>query len=392
MYRVIGDLSPQTILYSFPLSAFSGKLRSFLTKSGIEFEERFASDPRYAAGIVPAIGYTVVPALQLPDGTLLQDSTDAMLHLERAGLVKHSLMPTTPVLCAVAHLLNFIGTIGLLKPGMHYRWSFLDQQRRFLETEFADAVSSELPPAERDGKISEIMGFFKGYCPALGINEASIPLIESSWLDCLDLMNDHFSAYPYLLGDVPTIADCGLMTFVYPHLSRDPCPALVTKTRAPMVARWTERMNRREWFDGRFPNAAPALPANDEPPETLIPLLAHFFRDAWPEIQATIAAYNRWLDEQSRLSSGDPLDRDGTHGARPLCGEIEYEFRGARLRGVGLIEIVYQFQIFTEVLATLTPPDRRRFDALLDRSEGQNLIAQKPAKHIKYEFYQYLLA
>ena len=61
------------VLYGMPGSLYTAKVRAYLRKQRIEFEERAAGDPRFMNEILPQIGRWIVPVVQLPDGTLLQD-------------------------------------------------------------------------------------------------------------------------------------------------------------------------------------------------------------------------------------------------------------------------------------------------------------------------------
>jgi len=147
MYRTTGKTHRKPIFWSAPASAFSGKMRGFIIKSGLDVEERFASEKRFQQEILPLIGYYVVPVIELEDGTLLQDTTEAIAYFEHRGALclQRSLIPQSPLLKATAHLLNFLGTDGFHKPGMHYRWSYEDRQQAFLDTAFADFVPP-IPP------------------------------------------------------------------------------------------------------------------------------------------------------------------------------------------------------------------------------------------------------
>ena len=103
----------------------------------------------------------------------------------------------------------------------------------------------------------------------MGIYAATIPAIEAAYLDLLDVLDEHFLHHPYLLGGRPSMADFGLMAGLYAHLSRDPVPSALMKSRAANVYRWTERMNLANIDDGEFPEAGDTYPADDALPGTL---------------------------------------------------------------------------------------------------------------------------
>lgn len=392
MYRTTGKSHSKIIMWSAPLSAYSGKMRAYLTKAGIDFEERYPVDPRYPAEIMPQIGYYVVPVLEMPDGTLMQDTSDAFLQLEKLPGVT-SLIPPTPVQRALSSLINFFGTDAFLKPGMHYRWSVIDQQRHWLETSFLDFVPGTMNREESRSLADKIMTFYNAYCPELGISAETIPAIEESWLDCMDIMDRHFSVHPYLLGGRPSIGDCGLMTFFYPHLARDPVPATLMKNRAPHLYRWTERMNRTLLGDGGFTHVAPEFHPADEVPETLLPFLEYLFADAGPEVVATIKAFNKMLDTHPELAAGDSLTLPGgPQTAHPPAGYIEYQLRGTPIRRQALVDTVYQHQQVLKEIDALGNASKSRLTALIERTGGEAWLNARPDRPIKYEHYTYRLA
>ena len=75
-------MDPYT-LFAMPASLYSGKARSYLRTHRIDYVERAPGDARYTDDVVPAIGRWIIPVLQTPDGTLVQDTVDIIDHLER---------------------------------------------------------------------------------------------------------------------------------------------------------------------------------------------------------------------------------------------------------------------------------------------------------------------
>jgi len=373
MYRTTGKSHSKLIMWGAPLSAYSGKMRAYLTKAGIDYEERYPVDPRYPAEIMPQIGYYVVPVIELPDGTLMQDTSDAFVQLEKTpGATR--LVPPTPVQAALSSLINFFGTDAFLKPGMHYRWSVIDQQRHFLETSFLDFVPGTTDPEQSRSLADNIMAFYNAYCPELGITPDTIPAIEASWINCLDIMDRHFAVHPYLLGGRPSLGD-------------------LMKNRAPHVYRWTERMNRNLLGDGRFTQVAPEFYPDDEVPETLLPFLAFLFADAAPEVVATIGAFNRWLEAHPELGPGDNLILPGGPAtAHPTCGQIEFQLRGTPIRRQALVDTVYQHQQVLKEIDALGNASKARLMSVIEHAGGEAWLNARLTRPIKYELYNYLLA
>jgi glutathione S-transferase len=391
MYRNTGKTHDKPILWGAPCSFYSGKTRSYFIKKGIAYQELFGSHPRYEQEILPLIGYLVVPVVELTDGTLIQDTTDTIVHLEEK-VPEPALIPKTPVQKAVAWLIGFFGSEALLKPGMHYRWSYLDEQRPFLEAAFGRALSGHRDMKRQREQVAPVMEYFGGFLKNLGVTPQTIPVIEASYKDLLDLLNDHFLHYPYILGGRPSLADFGLVAPLFAHLARDPYPSMLMKNRAPHVFRWTERMNQAGFTDGEFPDLAPDFLPKDELPETLEPILRYFFTDCGPEVMGMIACYNAWIETHPALPSGAVIQGDHeAPTAHPSLGWFDFELRGVPIHRRDYVDAVYHFQRVLDVVAGLDGEGREGLGEIVDRAGGRELLAARPVRRIKSENYKFVL-
>lgn len=380
------------ILWAARGSLYSGKARSYLIKKGIEYREISNSNPRFMEEVVPLIGHVAIPVTELPDGTLIQDTTDTILHFE-ATVAAPALIPTSPLQHTVAWILGCFGSESMWKLGLHYRWTYLEEQRPFIEALFGRSVSSAKSAAERLQAAAPVMAKFGGKLRELGVTKETIPSMEASYEELLDLLNEHFFQYPYLMGGRPSLADFGLIAPFYAHLARDPYPSNHMKNRAPNVFRWTERMFEQGFFDGEFSELAPEFLPNDALPESLIPILAYFFRDFSAEFIAMVESYDNWGATQANDASGariqDPQEPGTTH---PSLGWIEFECRGVRHRRRDSIDIVYHLQRVFDVVDQLEGTARQAYEALLKETGGEALMAVRPARRIDYDCYHYVLA
>jgi glutathione S-transferase len=103
------------VLWGSPHSYYTGKIRSYLIKKGVPYREVMPAHPEFATRVVPGIRHFVVPALETPDGRLIQDTTDMIEHLERE-FPDPIMIPESPVQKAVAWLLGAFGSEALLPP------------------------------------------------------------------------------------------------------------------------------------------------------------------------------------------------------------------------------------------------------------------------------------
>ena len=77
--------------------------------------------------------------------------------------------------------------------------------------------------------------------------------------------------------------------------------------------------------------------------------------------------------------------------AQPLLDQYEYEIRGVRFQRVEFIDAMYHFQRVLDVIGSLDKNSQRRFDDLVQRTGGSELIVMRPARRLKSEYYRFVL-
>lgn len=341
-------------LFGMPGSLYTARARSYLIKQRIDFEEAIPADPAWPA-ITQAIGRWIIPVLVLPDGRMIQDGVAIIDHYESQG-VRRSAYPETPVHRAVAHLFELYGAEGMLRPAMHYRWSFDTDNLAFLRRDF---MSGLMPAATGDAKEAIFLaasGRMRKAAASFGVSEATAPAIEASYLAFLGLLDAHLADYPYLLGGRPTIGDYGLIGPLYAHLARDPVPAAIMKSGYFHVWRWTERMNAAQALLGGHAARGEALIADDAVPETLKALMRFVAEDFLPELAAHVDFANSWLADRPVLVAGtNGLDNPGARG----IGTAGFEWRGHALSTAVL---PYRFWMLDRLQAAVGDSARLLFE------------------------------
>ena len=322
------------ILYGAPHSLYTGKTRSYLRKQGISYVER-AADPRFRTEIVPAIGRGIIPVIELPDGTLVQDTADIMDHFERAGsaLTAYPSGPRQRVLALIAEL---YAVVGLTRHAMHYRWTHAAEQETFLTDAFTGGSGAS------DARA--VMMRMQSYLPMLGVTADTAPLIEASYGTLLDLLEAHFASHPYLFGGQPSVGDYGLLGPLFAHLGRDPVPADIMKRRAPKVARWIERMNAPDPDMPEYGNYPAAYLPDDEIPATLAPLYRHMANELFPELTDKLRMIERFVGETDP-QAGAPVT-DKPH--RRIIGSVDTSFRGVPVQSGVQPYMLYLWQRVTD--------------------------------------------
>jgi glutathione S-transferase len=345
-------------LYGMPGSLYTAKARSYLRKQGLELVERIPADPKFSGEILPAIGRWIIPVVQTPDGTIVQDGMEIIDHIEARGAATLSAYPADPVGKVIALLFELFGGEGLLRPAMHYRWNFDADNLAFLERDFMCGLNPTASGEDRSRIFAQSSGRMRKAAASFGVNPDTYGAVEASYLDFLARLDAHFALYPYLLGDRPTVGDYGLIGPLHAHLSRDPHPSHIMKARAHNVWRWVERMTTRDADDGEFL-------ARDQKPEpalrsaTLAALLAFIAEDYLPEVEAMTRFLTGWLADKTEAElTAVPIARG--------VGRTSFAWRGHELTvGVAPYRMLL-LQRVQDAARSLAPSDSAKLHSLLD--------------------------
>ena len=247
---------------------------------------------------------------------MIRDTSAIIDHFEeRSG---YAFSPITPKQRFFSRLFDVIGAEGMVRPGMHCRWNFDDENKAFLIEQ-----TRMMLPKGMDGLDDIIKAAHEQTRAAtrkFGVNPETYGVIEELYAEQLAAYNRHFSEYPYLLGGRPCIRDFGLMIFLHPHLGRDPKPLSIMQRDGIAVLRYTERMNKRDADGVEFPGWEETYLDGDEIPETLIDLARVMAEDFVPETLAAAEAINAWLAQQGDVS-GETIERGVGFGDFKLRGK-----------------------------------------------------------------------
>ncbi len=381
------------IFYGLQLSLYAGKVRSYLRKKRLPFLERETWHPGFAAAAA-RVATAKQPMIETPDGEIIQDTTEIIDFLE-ARHPGASVYPEGPVQGLVALLFELYGDEGLMKPAMHYRWNFPEDNDDFLMAEFGRGLSpAQLAADGEPGRQGPEAGLALAaglretmrnqVIPELGVTAESAPAIEAAYEDLLDRLEDHFHAHPYLLGGRPSIGDFGMIAPLYAHLGRDPHPLDLMKRRAPSCHRWVERMNVSDSGMAEFPDVPEAFLPGDEVPETLLPILALMAQDYMPELLGIVAFVNRWVADQPEVAFGSAFPASTrVMGTSAPLGSHRVTLRGVKIELAVQHYSIWMLQRVLDHYHGLDPEDRRRADDLLAPTGLAPLLAARPARRIE---------
>ena len=353
-------MSEMHTLYAITHSLYSGRARAYLIKQGIPFQELSTGHESFKADVLPRARLPTIPTLVTPAGKVIRDGAAIIEHFEAAS--GRPCLPPGPKQQVVSALFDVIGTDGLLRPSMHYRWNFQDENLSFVRYHF---LHSQRDTPTRDEKTEYMMGRMQQVARVWGVSEDTAPLVEALYLEYLDALSAHFENYPYLLGWRPCIGDFGLLAPMYAHLGRDPYPARIMQQRAVRVYRWVERMNRADQDVPEYFNAGDDFLADDEVPESLLAVLKVIAEDFVPETRSSAASINQWLKE-NRPEAGDEAER--------FLGQCQFELRGQTITSAAQPYRFFLLQRVQAIYDALDSSGQQAVREMLERCDMGELL------------------
>ena len=345
-------------LYAITHSLYSGRARSYLIKHQIPFRELSTGHESFKAEVLPKGKLATIPTLVTPEGEVIRDGAAIIEHFEATN--GRPSQPRGPRQRIISALFDVIGTDGLLRPAMHYRWNFPEDNLAFVRYHF---LHSQRDTPERAEKTEAMMDRMRYAAMIFGVTEHSQGVVESLYLDYLDALNGHFEQYPYLLGWRPSVGDFGLVAPMYAHLGRDPHPAKLMQQRAVSVHRWVERMNRADQDVPEFFNAGTEFIDDDEVPESLMTVLRILAEDFVPETLAAADAINGWLTENKPEAGAPAVGR-----LAQAAGTATFAVRGETIEALAQPHRFYLLQRVQDDYASLSETEKAAVDVVLSKS------------------------
>lgn len=360
-------------LYGTPLSLYTGRARSYLIKAGVPYRETTPITDHFVENVVPkAGGRRGMPTIEFPDGAVIRDGVAIVDHFENES--GHAFSPSSPKQQIISRLFDVIGAEGLLRPAMHYRWNFPEQNLEFLRFHFQSVTPRS---ATREQTADAGADRMRAACMAFGAVPDTFEVVETLYFELLQKLDAHFSDQPYLMGGKPCIGDFGLIAPMYGHLGRDPKPLSLMQMQAIRVFRWVERMNRPELDVGEFDDQGGEYLDDDEIPQTLIDVLKHMAIDFVPETRAAAVCINEWLDSQDDLAPGTEVVRGVGLGA--------FELRGVTVNALAQPFRFYLLKRVQDAFDGLGDKDQAEVAALLSACDLSELLALKLSRDIGRE-------
>ena len=342
-------------LYAFTHSLYSGRARSYLIKQGIPFQELSTGHESFKAEVLPKGKLPTIPTLVTPDGDVIRDGAAIIEHFEAAN--GRPSRPSTPRQQIVSALFDMVGTDGLLRPAMHYRWNFPEENLSFIQYHF---LHSQRETPEREAKTARFMDKMRFAASMFGVSDDSVGVVEALYLELLSALDAHFEQSPYLLGWRPCVGDFGLLAPMYAHLGRDPHPARLMQQRATRVYRWVERMNRADQDAPEYFNAGTDLLADDTVPDTLVAVLRVLAEDFVPETLAAAEFINSWLAENQPEAGSAAVGR-----LAQAMGTAQFTLRGETITALAQPHRFYLLQRVQDTYAAMSDNEKAGVNELM---------------------------
>jgi hypothetical protein len=275
--------------------------------------------------------------------------------------------------------MEFFGGEGLLRPAMHYRWNFDDDNLDFILQQFGLFALPQVAPEERGEMALHAAGRMRKAAVMFGVTPETAPQIEAAYEETLAELDAHFTSQPYLLGGAPTIGDYGLFAALFAHLGRDPHPLRMMQEKAQMLFRWTERMRNPSADMVEFLGRDESLLAQDAIPDTLKVLLRRVAADYLPEVEAMIAMSNDWLAEhrpaKNEMVGGESLGRG--------IGMCQFAWRGVDINAVVMPYRIFMLQRIQDAYDKLGAADQKQVDALLAETGLEAMLTARCDRRVE---------
>jgi len=250
----LDDRTP-LLVYGSEISYFTGKLEAYLRYKEIPYE-RIAMSARYVNRVVPrATGVAQMPAVVLPDGRWMTDTTPMIAWLEKQH-PEPPVIPRDPLQAFASRLVEDYADEWLWRPAMHYRWSHRPDAlllSRRIVTELLAEVPA--PPWLKRWAIRRRQ--HGGYVRGDGVTARTRAHVEGIYLRTLASLEAMLATRPFLLGGAPTLADFGFFGSMFRHFALDPTPGALMRERAGVRLGGTRVECARESAAGGAPRRDP---------------------------------------------------------------------------------------------------------------------------------------
>lgn len=312
-------------LYGSYASYYTAKVRTYLRKKGIPFVERLPSDPMFRNKVRPASGSHRIPQLLTPEGEVIQDSVAIVDYLE-ARFPELPAFPETPRQRTFVHLMEVMGSEGLVRLAWLHRWMF-EENDQFVKMDFGRSFK----PQGSDEDLLKYGNLIADRMRSYGLPESTDKMrqsLDEKYRQLLSLFEAHLIEQPYFLGGHPSAADYAVMGAMHAHLGRDPAGLRVMQNHAPRTFRWVEHMMVPEVASPEFYARPIEYLADDKVPQTALDILNWVAAEYGEPFVLSALAFNQAmtrLDVSAGYELSSEHDQPSLPTERIVFNDTEYD-------------------------------------------------------------------
>jgi glutathione S-transferase len=245
-YRLYGSLG----------SPYSRKMRAIMRYRRLphDWVLRTERNRDEIAHLKPAL----VPVLQYPDSKQMKNDSTPLAYDLEARHAERSIMPDDPCHAFLSHLIEDMADEWLTKAMFHYRWTYeadIDYASHWIaDDSFPDHIGVQRAQTAKMFAERQV-----GRMPIVGCTPENAPVIESSYLRILALLEDHVGLHSYLFGSRPALADFGLFGQLI-VLATDPTPQALMRKHTQRTEDWLRQLDDASGVEGDWLAQGDILP------------------------------------------------------------------------------------------------------------------------------------
>ena len=256
-------LKHPVILYGSSISYFTGKMECYFKVRSIPYKRIVAPYPAFEKKMKKMVGVHQMPAVVLPDGRWMTDTTKMIQWFE--SKFNNSLVPQDPVQAFICYLIEDWADEWWWRPAMHYRWHY-KEGAEFASDHLAKELLGAFPAPHFLKKMFLARRQRNGYTVGDGISQDNIDAVEANVRNLFSNLEKIFSKRSFIFGEIPSLADIGLSGPFYRHFALDPVPLKIIKNEAPSILNWLDALQTTQLKNTEHQYI-------DEIPDDLDPLL-----------------------------------------------------------------------------------------------------------------------
>ena len=251
------------ILYGSGISYFTGKMENYFKIRSIPYVRRVDAYPSFEKKMKKMVGVHQMPAVVLPDGRWMTDTTK-MIQWFESKHNKSSILPKNPVQNFICLLIEDWADEWWWRPAMHYRWHY-KEGAEFASDHLAKELLGTFPAPHFLKKMFLARRQRKGYTVGDGISQDNKDAVEANVRNLFSNLEKIFSKRPFIFGEIPSLADIGLSGPFYRHFALDPVPLKIIKSEAPSILNWLDALQNTQLKNSEHGYIEDDLPGDLDP-------------------------------------------------------------------------------------------------------------------------------